>query len=114
MTDAKLNMDARYSVSYMPGVAFYLRGYATREREIAQSFCWHSNSAPHDDDCEFFYELEEVPNYDMVRAVMVGDDREHLIDVDDLISIEDDDYCPGCGQIGCGAYSADGHRDANA
>ena len=38
----------------------------------------------------------------MVRAVMVGDDRVHLVDVDDLTVISDEDYCPGCGQTGCG------------
>jgi hypothetical protein len=37
---------------------------------------------------------------------MVGDDRVHVVDVDDLTEISDEDYCPGCGQIGCGAYGS--------
>lgn len=38
----------------------------------------------------------------MVIAHMVGDDRPHMVDPEDLVPIEDEDYCPGCGQIGCG------------
>lgn len=36
-----------------------------------------------------------------VRVVMVGDDRRHIVDVDELEPIADDDYCGECGQIGC-------------
>jgi hypothetical protein len=32
---------------------------------------------------------------------MVGDDREHIVDVDDLTEIAREDYCGVCGQIGC-------------
>lgn len=38
---------------------------------------------------------------DVVRAVMVGDDREFLVNVDDLEPIAREDYCGVCGQIGC-------------
>lgn len=41
-------------------------------------------------------------HWDCVLAVMVGDDVRHHVDVDDLEPVEDDDYCGGCGQIGCG------------
>lgn len=34
-------------------------------------------------------------------AVMVGDDRKHTVDVDDLVPLADEDYCHVCGQIGC-------------
>lgn len=44
---------------------------------------------------------------DRAVVVMVGDDREHDLDASDLTAICEDDYCPGCGQIGCHAY-ADG------
>lgn len=39
-----------------------------------------------------------------VVAVMVGDDRKHSIDPDDLTPLAEEDYCPGCGQIGCRCY----------
>jgi hypothetical protein len=36
-----------------------------------------------------------------VLAYMIGDDAEHRIDREDLTPIADEDYCGGCGQIGC-------------
>lgn len=37
-----------------------------------------------------------------VIVVMVGDDQKHLVDVDDLHELSQDEFCAGCGQIGCG------------
>jgi len=37
-----------------------------------------------------------------VLVVMVGDDAKHRVSVDDLIPLDDLDYCAECGQIGCG------------
>ncbi len=34
----------------------------------------------------------------MVIAIMVGDDREHTVDVADLTPIAEDDYCPNAGR----------------
>lgn len=36
-------------------------------------------------------------------ACMVGDDTLHPVDPDDLTPIADEDYCGGCGQVGCTA-----------
>ena len=33
---------------------------------------------------------------------MIGDDEVFTVDVADVSPIADDDYCSGCGQIGCG------------
>lgn len=38
----------------------------------------------------------------MVYVIMIGDDHKHLVDLDDLTVIDDDEYCACCGQIGCG------------
>lgn len=38
----------------------------------------------------------------MVWMVMIGDDRRWLFDPEDVSEIDDEDYCSGCGQIGCG------------
>lgn len=81
---AALDMDARYAVAGFDGVAFYLRGYVETADEATE---WTG---------------ELVADYEQVRAVMVGDDREHIVSVDDLTPLEDDDYCGQCGQIGCG------------
>jgi len=35
-------------------------------------------------------------------AVMVGDDRQHYVDPDQLTLISEEDYCGSCGQLGCG------------
>lgn len=43
----------------------------------------------------------EVPT-GLILAHMVGDDRPFAFDPDDLTPIGADDYCAGCGQVGCG------------
>lgn len=78
--------ETKYAVVGYGGIAFYLLGY---EEIRDENYGW--TGIP-------------VVNKDMVRAVMVGDDRIHLIDVDDLEAIDPDSYCPECGQIGCKAY----------
>jgi hypothetical protein len=53
-----------------------------------------------------FY-LERRIDNETVAAIMVGDDREHVVSVDDLTAIGEDDYCHECGQVGC---TADGRE----
>ncbi len=36
-----------------------------------------------------------------VRVRMVGDDHVYVVDAADCTEIEPEDYCDGCGQIGC-------------
>ena len=91
-----LDFDARYSVKHMPGIAFYLVGYVTEWQEYVVDV--------YDDYDDVFIltDFEEVEDRNRVIAIMVGDDYKHIVDVDDLTKIDDDDYCSGCGQIGCG------------
>lgn len=44
------------------------------------------------------------PETGRVECVMVGDDRVHAVEPDELTLIDEDDFCPGCGQTGCRAY----------
>lgn len=37
-----------------------------------------------------------------VRVCMVGDDHVYTVDADDCRPIEPEEFCDGCGQIGCG------------
>ena len=37
-----------------------------------------------------------------VLVVMVGDDKRHRVSIEDLIPLDELDYCAECGQIGCG------------
>lgn len=75
--------DGRYSVRTMPGVAFWL------DRPETEQYDYNEDGS---------YEETETG---MVLAVMVGDDRRHVVDPDDLVLIADEDYCSSCGQIGC-------------
>lgn len=102
-----LDMDAIYTVAGMPGVAWRLTGYATEWTEERWVLACDDEDCMHDDEaCYLYDEPEQTERRDMVRAVMVGDDRVHIVDVDDLTEISDDDYCPGCGQTGCRAYAS--------
>lgn len=103
MSDTMIDMDARYSVAGYRGIAFWLKDYATtKEYEGDVLVC---------DDEECDHMLSEMcwaegdwslgTDYEHVIAVMVGDDREHIVDVDDLTPIAREDYCGICGQVGC-------------
>jgi hypothetical protein len=37
-----------------------------------------------------------------ILAHMVGDDSPHSFDPDELTALDEEAYCPSCGQIGCG------------
>lgn len=80
----KLDFSAHYTVEGMAGVAWYLLGYEE----------WA------DEDTEWTGEM--AVNEENVRAVMVGDDRVHIVGVDELTIIPEDGFCRECGQTGCG------------
>jgi hypothetical protein len=77
-----IDLDARYTVAGYRGIAFYLLGYADRTDLDG-------------------VEIETEPDHNFVIAVMVGDDRKHVVGTDELTLISEDDYCHECGQIGC-------------
>ena len=79
-----IDFDARYRVEGYRGIAFYLDGFV---RYRGSDYEWSGLK----------YE-----DRSRVRAIMVGDDRVHEVDVDDLTPLADGDYCKDCGQIGCG------------
>lgn len=86
-TGTLIDFDAHYTVDgFHSGIAFYLIGYHVEYGDVI-------------DDWE---EAEEIEDRDRVVAVMVGDDRRHIIDVSDLKLLEEDAYCSCCGQVGCG------------
>ncbi len=105
-----LDFQRYYSVAGMEGIAFYLTGYVENEREVPDECLGHPDDGYFNGPIgETFYcdgwcnpTVEYELDTSMVTAVMVGDNREHVIDVDDLTPISDEDFCAGCGQIGCG------------
>lgn len=105
MEASELDFTARYSVRGYRGIAFYLLGYATEQQYEGDLLLCDDEECDHQTSemCWAEGDWSIVTDTDKVRAVMVGDDREHIIDIDDLTKIADDDYCHGCGQIGCTA-----------
>lgn len=81
--ESTIDFDAHYTVAGYRGIAFYLLGY-----EMVR-------------DADYDWTGIEEENREMVRAVMVGDDRVHIVDVDDLTPLDELDYCAVCGQVGC-------------
>lgn len=103
MTNGPLDLNAHYAVDGCPGVAFYIDRYGTEEYyEGDELIC---------DDAECDHTLSEMCwaegdtsiliDYQTAIVVMVGDDREHVVDTERLTPLDDDDYCGVCGQIGC-------------
>lgn len=64
---------------------------------------WHADNyeAIYDEDYEWSGMVDI--NEDRVVCHMVGDDSKFTFEVDELTKLEEGDYCPGCGQIGCTA-----------
>ena len=110
-----IDFDGRFTVAGMSGVAFWLHGWAQESvpesYELACDDPAHvyepdSEDEPEQDDthnaaCYLYSEPETADDTTRVRAVMVGDDREHIVDTDDLTPLPEDGYCRECGQTGC-------------
>lgn len=74
-----------------------------RRNGVAWRVLRHSTIEVYDGDPRFDEPfIEDVD--DWFVCVMVGDDREEEFDQDDLTLLDEDGYCPGCGQTGCGHY----------
>lgn len=108
-----------YRVKGHPGIAWAVLGHETEP--VAVTFCpdcgrteyeyqhgGGSTGDPGDPECEHEHaHQDDEPDYrrtGQMICVMIGDDRHHTIDPDDLEPITNDDYCPECGQTGCRAY----------
>ena len=100
MSTTTLDLDARYAVRGWKGIAFRIWGFPQ---------VWEPNTALVVDD-ETGEESEEDTgegewidgeDHGRVIVVMVGDDRKHEVDTEDLTKIDEDAYCHSCGQIGC-------------
>ena len=74
-----LNRGDRVTVDGYRGIAFWVLGPTTSTDEDGDE-----------------YDTGEID----VR--MVGDDRTFVVDPDDCTPIDDEEFCPDCGQVGCG------------
>lgn len=93
----EINFDGRFSIAGWRGIAFYLIGYAHTMEPV---MCYDTDEDGNEIEIESG-EFEKVEDLENVIAVMVGDDRKHTVSVDDLTEIDEESYCPSCGQIGC-------------
>ncbi len=74
--------------STFPGVALWFV-------ETPAADCGHSAIGE-------YCECEPEPDTDAAVVVMVGDDVRHRVPAGSLTVLDEDDFCGGCGQIGCG------------
>ena len=93
---------ARYQVQGWPGVAVRITGWTTENVYEGDILVCEDEDCDHgmSEMCWCEGDTETVEG-EMLCVVMVGDDRVHEVDPDDLIVIDDLDYCAECGQIGC-------------
>ncbi|MFQ5668553.1 MAG: hypothetical protein ACE5I7_19280 [Candidatus Binatia bacterium] len=78
-----IDFDATYHVDGWEGIAFHA---IRMETEPDEDTVWSG--------------FENETGRVVVR--MVGDDRDFAVEVEDLTPLPEEDYCSGCGQIGCG------------
>jgi hypothetical protein len=114
------DFDSAYTADGYRGIAWRVTGYATEwtTEEWVYLGDEHDPDAGADDYFErtgYYYPDENPANYaygepeeieDRTRVVahMIGDDRDFTFDIEDLMPLDEDGYCPGCGQTGCGHY----------
>lgn len=103
-TQTHIDFDRAYRVAGYGGVAWWAIRYATENVYEGDYLACDDEDCDHtlSEMCWCEGDWSVVIDYSMVIMRMVGDDRDHIIDVDDLTPISEDDYCAGCGQIGCG------------
>ena len=77
------DFDGAFSAEGYGGIAWYAYGFQTEATEDTE---WDGIVVP----------------TGRILAHMVGDDREFDFDPDELTPLDEEAYCPNCGQIGCG------------
>ncbi len=96
--NTEFDFTKRYRVDGWGGIAWYVTEYDSSQELVSDYY--------EDDDGSVNYaEWEEVVDKSRVKCVMVGDDRVFTFGIDELTPLEEDEFCPECGQIGCKAYN---------
>lgn len=94
----EIDFDAHYRVKGFPAIAFYLQGYAIETETVDYELLDENGEGTG----EWYQDYEDVEDTTHVYATMVGDDKLHIVSVNNLIKIEENEFCHTCGQIGCG------------
>jgi len=82
------------------GIALAIVGRDTEEETEFLVYCDELDCGHYYDYC--FEETTSIVFTGKLIAVMIGDDRKFLVDFQDLTEIDEEEFCYGCGQIGCG------------
>lgn len=104
---ARVDDDGRYVIG-RAGVAWYVVGRSQRwvpDHYLAPCDA-HDADPAGAEDCDVCAWYEDGGEWvddpaGQLWACMVGDDTLHPVDADELEPIAEDDYCGGCGQVGC-------------
>lgn len=102
MNTTKLDQDARYAVKGWKGIAFRIYGFPKRWEPETAIIPDHDTGEDVEIETGEGEWIEQDESCGRVLVVMVGDDRRHEVDVEDLTPLAEDAYCGSCGQIGCG------------
>lgn len=99
---APFNMEPAYVADgWSAGIAWRVTHYETEH--VYDEPTLIDDAADPDDESNYAWDEEgyERPTGNLV-AHMIGDDRDFTFEPADLTPIADDEYCAGCGQVGCG------------
>jgi len=99
-TPTEFDFDARYRVEGWSGIAWHAWNYEIKQVPIE---CLVEDEFGNEFFCESG-DYEEEENKERVVCTMVGDDAKHTFEIELLTKLEEDEFCPECGQIGCRAY----------
>ena len=98
MNTKELDMNATYRVKGWPAVAFSIYGYP-QIWDAYTALCVDEDGNEYEEDTDDGEWIDDTSGD--VLVVMIGDDAKHRVSIDDLIPLDELDYCTECGQIGC-------------
>jgi hypothetical protein len=96
-----LDLDGRYAVRGWKGIAFRIDGFPRRFEPYTALAVDEETGEEYEEETGEGEWVEQDESCGRVVVIMVGDDREHEVDVEDLTPLADGEYCGSCGSIGC-------------
>lgn len=85
------------------GVAFWVIGHPVETwKPTPVLICDGEDDDDHDEYC--YGVIDEPETYEDTGKVivrMVGDDKDHIVDAEDVTPLDREAFCGQCGQIGC-------------
>lgn len=99
-SEVQVDPDAYYTVDGHSGVAWWFHGFEQEWVPEQVLYIDEETEEEYLDDSE--WEGEFVEDRSRVVMCMVGDDHKWYFDVTDIHLLPEDEFCGGCGQIGCG------------